>query len=148
VSVRTILLIEDNPDDEALIVRSLRRNSIVNPIHVARDGAEALEYLFRDPAAPGPGIILLDLRLPKVDGLEILRQIRATPATKTLPVAVLTSSEDEMDALVSQGCGADAILAKPLEFQDFRDVLQTLGLESLIAGPQSGSTEASSPERE
>ena len=106
------MLIEDNPDDEALIVRSLRRNSIVNPIHVARDGAEALEYLFRDPAAPGPGIILLDLRLPKVDGLEILRQIRATPATKTLPVAVLTSSEDEMDALVSQGCGADAILAK------------------------------------
>ena len=88
--------------------------------------------------APGPGIILLDLRLPKVDGLEVSRQIRATRSDEALPVAVLTSSEDEMDALVSQGCGADAILAKPLEFQHFRDVLQALGLESLIAGRRAG----------
>ena len=137
-----ILLVEDNPDDEALTLRALKRNNILNEIIVAHDGAEALDHLFTDgraDAAP-PGLILLDLKLPKVDGLEVLRRIRADERTQFIPVVVLTSSKEQEDVLASYRGGANAYVRKPVKFSDFAEAVSTLGMFWLllnVAAPDS-----------
>ena len=135
---KTILLVEDNPDDEALTLRAFKKNKIMNEVAVARDGAEALDYLFcrgayasRDPGAL-PAITLLDLKLPKVDGLEVLKQIRANPSTRLLPVVVLTSSREEQDLINSYALGANSYIRKPVDFNQFIDAVRNLELYWLV----------------
>ncbi len=134
----TILLVEDNPDDKLLTLRALRRNHITNEVVVATDGAEALDYLFgagadadRDSAAL-PQVVLLDLKLPKVDGLEVLRRMRADQRTKLLPVVVLTNSSEEQDLIASYSLGANSYVRKPVESDDFNDAVRQLGLYWLM----------------
>jgi two-component system, response regulator len=134
----SILLVEDNPDDEALTLRAFRKNNVTNEVVVARDGAEALDYLFgtgtyanRDVTLP-PQVIILDLKLPKIDGLEVLRRIRATAQTKLLPVVILTSSNEERDRLESYGLGANSYVRKPVDFAAFVDAVRQLGLYWLL----------------
>jgi two-component system, response regulator len=131
---RTILLVEDNPDDEALTLRALRKNKILNEVTVAHDGAEALEILF--PAigsgAPSPGLILLDLNLPKVDGLEVLRRLQTDERTRLIPVVVLTSSKLEDDILASYRGGANGYVRKPVRFSEFAEAVSTLGMFWLL----------------
>jgi two-component system response regulator len=131
---RPILLIEDNPDDQALTLRALRKNNIVNEVNVAHDGAKALEVLFPDDSADVtvPGLILLDLKLPKVDGLEVLRRIRADKRTEIVPVVVLTSSKEQEDILDSYQSGANGYVRKPVNFSDFSDAVSTLGMFWLL----------------
>ena len=131
---RPILLVEDNPDDVALTLRALKKNNILNPINVATDGAEALKILFdADHADPtGPGLILLDLKLPKVDGLEVLHRIRGDERTKLVPVVVLTSSKLEEDILSSYRNGANAYVRKPVNFAEFAEAIKTVGLFWLL----------------
>jgi two-component system, response regulator len=114
MSNKTILLVEDNPDDEMLTLRALKKNNILNEVTVARDGAQAIEYLFSGPSAslPLPGIILLDLQLPRVDGLEVLRRIRADERTQAIPVVVLTSSKLQEDIIESYRDGANGLCTK------------------------------------
>ncbi|MCP4244826.1 MAG: response regulator [bacterium] len=126
----TILLVEDNPDDEVLTVRELQKQHIVNEIIVVRDGVEALEYLFgtgqyawRD-VRDFPTVVLLDLKLPKVDGLEVLRRIRADDRTKHLPVVVLTSSDDQRDVVESYRLGANSYVCKPVNFNQFQEAVR------------------------
>jgi two-component system response regulator len=127
---RSILLVEDSPDDEALTLRAMKKNHIMNDITVAHDGAEALEFLFPgDGAADGatlPGLVLLDLKLPKVDGLEVLRRIRADQRTAIVPVVVLTSSKEQEDILDSYHSGANGYVRKPVTFAGFSDAVNTL----------------------
>jgi two-component system, response regulator len=125
-----ILLIEDNPDDVALTLRALKRNNIANQVTVASDGAEALELLTAE--GPVPGLILLDLKLPKVDGLEVLRRIRAGDRTAIIPVVVLTSSSLEEDIIASYRNGANAYVRKPVKFSDFVEAISTLGVFWLL----------------
>jgi two-component system, response regulator len=127
---RPILLVEDNPDDEALTLRALKRNSIRNEVTVARDGAEALDILFPGDGAGGmlPGLILLDLKLPKVDGLEVLRRIRADTRTRIVPIVVLTSSRLDDDVLASYHSGANGYVRKPVNFAEFTAAVSTLGV--------------------
>jgi two-component system response regulator len=134
VTSRPILLVEDNPDDVALTLRALKKNNILNPISVATDGAEALKILFdADHADPtGPGLILLDLKLPKVDGLEVLHRIRGDERTKLVPVVVLTSSKLEEDILSSYRNGANAYVRKPVNFAEFAEAIKTVGLFWLL----------------
>lgn len=118
----TILLIEDNPDDEALTLRAIARNGIVNPVVVARDGVEAIEHLFpRDETRrqPLPAIILLDLKLPRIDGLEVLRRIRADAHTALLPVIILTTSSEPRDISQAYQLGANSYIRKPVDYQAF-----------------------------
>jgi two-component system response regulator len=129
-----ILLVEDNPGDEALILRAVKKHNIRNEVFVVRDGAEALDYLFargehsaRDPADL-PAVILLDLKLPKVDGLEVLRQIRSNEKTRFLPVVILTSSNEDKDRLDGYGLGANSYVQKPVDFTEFADAVRQLGL--------------------
>jgi two-component system response regulator len=131
---RSILLVEDNPDDEALTLRALRKNKILNDVTVARDGAEALSILLPEDGAGGllPGLVLLDLKLPKVDGLEVLRRIRADQRTKIVPVVVLTSSKLEDDVLASYRSGANGYVRKPVKFADFAEAVSTLGVFWLL----------------
>jgi two-component system, response regulator len=134
---RPILLVEDNVDDEALTVRAFAKNNIHNPIVVVRDGAEALDWLFRRGAhaARGtaePSVILLDLKLPKVDGLEVLAQIRATPATHLLPVVILTSSKEESDRLRGYELRANSYIRKPVDFTAFLEAVREIGLYWLV----------------
>jgi two-component system, response regulator len=131
---RAILLVEDNPDDVALTLRALKKNNILNKITVAHDGAEALELLFPDGSADAapPGLILLDLNLPKVDGLEVLGKIRADERTRLIPVVVLTSSKLDEDVIASYRNGANAYVRKPVQFSEFADAISTLGLFWLI----------------
>ena len=131
---RSILLVEDNPDDEALTLRALKKNNILNEVHVARDGADALEFLFRGDGASLtlPGLILLDLKLPKIDGLEVLRRIRADKRTKIIPVVVLTSSKLEDDVLASYQNGANSYVRKPVKFSDFAEAVRALGVFWLL----------------
>lgn len=131
---RSILLVEDNPDDEALTLRALRRNNIVNKVTVVRDGAEALEYLFADDRADIglPGLILLDLKLPKIDGLEVLRRIRADERTQIIPVVILTSSKLEDDVLAGYRHGANAYVRKPVKFADFSEAINAIGVFWLL----------------
>jgi CheY-like chemotaxis protein len=130
---RAILLVEDNPDDEALTLRALKKHNILNQVTVAHDGAEALDLLFTNGSiTPSPGLILLDLKLPKVDGLEVLRRIRADERTKIIPVVVLTSSKEQEDILASYGLGANAYVRKPVKFSEFTAAVSTLGLFWLL----------------
>jgi CheY-like chemotaxis protein len=131
---KVILLVEDNPDDEALTLRAFRKNNIQNEIVVARDGVEALDYLFSDGQADRslPQMVLLDLKLPKVDGMEVLRRIRATPSTKLLPVVILTSSREEIDLINGYSLGANSYIRKPVDFLQFMDAVRQLGLYWLV----------------
>ena len=131
---RSILLVEDNPDDEALTLRALKKNNIANDVTVARDGAEALGYLFPEDGASVtlPSLILLDLKLPKVDGLEVLRQIRADKRTQIAPVVILTSSKEQEDVLDGYQSGANGYVRKPVRFGDFSDAVTALGLFWLL----------------
>jgi two-component system response regulator len=133
---RMILLVEDNPDDEALTRRALAKNNIQNEIVVARDGAEALDCLFGTGQHEGrplaPELVLLDLKLPKVDGLEVLRRIRSHPQTRLLPVVILTSSLEEKDVISGYGLGANSYIRKPVDFGQFVESVRQLGLYWLI----------------
>ena len=135
---KTILLVEDNPDDELLTLRALRKNNLGNRVVVVRDGAEALEFLFatgrhegRDPAAP-PQVVLLDLKLPKLDGLEVLKRVRADERTRYVPVVVLTSSNEERDIVESYQLGANSYVRKPVDFNEFVRAARQLGLYWLL----------------
>ena len=135
---RIILLVEDNPRDEELTLRALRKSNVLNPVVVARDGVEALDYLFvrgayadRDPAAI-PQVVLLDLKLPKIDGLEVLRAMRAAPSTRLLPVVVLTSSIEEQDLIRSYSLGANSYVRKPVDFAQFVEAVRQLGVYWLV----------------
>ncbi len=133
-----ILLVEDNPDDEALTVRALKKNKIVNEVVVARDGLQALDYLFGQGAYVGrdsketPQVVLLDLKLPKLDGLEVLRRLRADDRTRLLPVVILTSSNEEQDRINGYGLGANSYVRKPVDFDAFVTATAQLGLYWLI----------------
>jgi two-component system, response regulator len=135
---KVILLVEDNPDDEALTLRALKKNNIKNEVVVAHDGAEALDYLFGKGAYAGrdirvmPQVILLDLKLPKVDGFEVLRKLRADERTKRLPVVILTSSNEEQDRISGYDLGANSYVRKPVEFPNFIEAVRQLGLYWLI----------------
>lgn len=135
---KTLVIVEDNPDDEALTARALRRNNIANPLVVLRDGAEALDYLFGSGAYAGrdprevPAVILLDLKLPKLDGLEVLQRLRADPRTRLIPVVILTSSVEEQDILSSYSLGANSYIRKPVEFEAFVQAARQLGLYWLV----------------
>ena len=135
-SQRMILLVEDNPDDEALTRRALAKNNIQNAVLVAHDGAEALDYLLGTGPHAGrpiaPEVILLDLKLPKVDGLEVLRRIRADDRTRLLPVVILTSSREERDLISGYGLGANSYIRKPVDFQQFVEAVRQLGLYWLV----------------
>ncbi|MBW4424964.1 MAG: response regulator [Nostoc desertorum CM1-VF14] len=129
-----ILLVEDNPDDEALTLRALKKNNIMNDVVVARDGVEALDYLFGKGAYADrdmnvmPHLILLDLKLPKMDGLEVLRHLRADDRTKILPVVILTSSKEEQDLINGYSLGANSYVRKPVDFSQFSESVRQLGL--------------------
>jgi len=125
-SLPPILLVEDNPDDERLTIRALRKGNIANEILVARNGEEALTMVLN--ANPLPSVVLLDLKLPKVDGLEVLRQIRANERTQRLPVAVLTSSSEESDIIESYKLGANSYVRKPVEIEKFSEAVRQLGM--------------------
>ncbi len=132
-----ILIVEDDPDDETLILRALKKHNIKNDINVARDGAEALDYLFKtgpyaDRDGGNPAIVLLDLKLPKIDGLEVLRRIRADEKTKLLPVVILTSSDEQEDMIRGYDLGANSYVRKPVEFEEFSDAVGRLGLYWLL----------------
>lgn len=135
---KVILLVEDNPNDEELTLRALKKSQILNPVVVVRDGAEALDYLFArgsyaDRAASQvPQVILLDLKLPKIDGLEVLKAIRADDRTKLLPVVVLTSSVEDKDLISSYGLGANSYVRKPVDFIQFVEAVKQLGLYWLV----------------
>jgi len=138
MSKKIILLVEDNPDDELLAIRALKKNNISNEVVVARDGVEALDYLFGTGAHAGrdmsvmPQIILLDLKLPKIDGLEVLRRLRNDERTKLLPVVVLTSSREEQDLTESYSLGANSYIRKPVNFAQFTEAIRQLGLYWLV----------------
>ncbi len=123
-----ILLVEDNPDDETLTRRALAKNNIQNEVRVTRDGAEALELL----QTVTPELVLLDLKLPKVDGLEVLRRIRADERTRLLPVVILTSSKEERDLVAGYGLGANSYIRKPVDFAQFVEPVRQLGLYWLV----------------
>ncbi|MCI0623408.1 MAG: response regulator [Acidobacteria bacterium] len=135
---RIILLVEDNPDDEALTLRALIQNKITNDVIVARDGAEALDYVFGTGPYAGrdlsimPQVVLLDLKLPKVDGLEVLRQLRTDNRTRLLPVVILTSSNEEKDLLNGYSLGANSYVRKPVVFAQFAEAVRQLGLYWLL----------------
>jgi CheY-like chemotaxis protein len=135
---KIIMLVEDNPDDEALTLRALKKNNIQNEVVVAHDGVEALDYLLvtgvyanRDPSLK-PVVILLDLKLPKVDGLEVLRRLRAEDRTKFIPVVVLTSSKEEQDLIHSYSFGCNSYIRKPVDFVQFVEAVRQLGLYWLV----------------
>ena len=135
---KIILLVEDNPDDVELTVRILKQNNVLNEVVVVNDGAEALDYLFGTGAYAGrdmsvmPTVILLDLRLPKIDGLEVLRKLRADERTKIIPVVVLTSSKEERDLVDSYSLGANSYVRKPLDSAEFENAVRQLGLFWLL----------------
>ncbi len=131
---KTILLVEDNPDDEALTLRALKKNNIFNEVTVARDGQEALDYFFGEGASerPAPTVLLLDLKLPKIDGLEVLRRIRADPRTSLQPIVILTSSKEEQDIVSGYSLGANSYIRKPVDFSQFMEAVRQLGLYWLV----------------
>ena len=135
---RLILLVEDNDDDVELTLRALRRNRVANRVDVVRDGAEALEYLFATGSYAGrdvrdtPNLVLLDLKLPKVGGLEVLERLRADPRTRRLPVVILTSSNVESDLARSYDLGANSYIRKPVDFTQFMEAVNQLGLYWLV----------------
>ena len=134
---KTILLVEDDPDDEALAVRALKQHRLTNDIVVVRDGVEVLDYLFctgpyatRDPEPPF--VVLLDLKLPKLDGLEVLRRLRSDDRTRFVPVVVLTSSDEEQDIMRGYSLGANSYVRKPIDFAQFSEAVRQLGLYWLL----------------
>jgi len=134
---KVILLVEDNPDDEALTLRAFAKNNIGNRIVVVRDGAEALDWLFKrgrhaERGEPEPQIVLLDLKLPKVDGLEVLRQMRDDPRTKLMPVVILTSSKEESDVLRGYELRANSYIRKPVDFARFVEAVREIGMYWLV----------------
>ncbi len=133
---KIILLVEDNPDDELLTTRALKKSNIANEVITAHDGVEALEYLFEtNPSGelqPLPAVILLDLKLPRVDGLEVLRRIRGNERTKRLPVVILTSSDEESDLVEGYQLGANSYVRKPVDFAEFSDAVKNVGLYWLL----------------
>ena len=136
-SEKVILLVEDNPDDEALTIRAFEKNHIRNPVVVLRDGAEAVDWLFARGAHAGrtpgdPQVVLLDLKLPKVDGLEVLQQLRANETTRLLPVVILTSSKEESDVIRGYQLHANSYIRKPVEFERFVDAVKEIGLYWLV----------------
>jgi two-component system response regulator len=144
---KMIMLVEDNPDDEELTLRALRKANIANEVFVARDGQEALDFLFgsgihanRDPRAM-PAVVLLDLKLPKLGGIEVLNRLRADPRTKLIPVVILTSSSEDEDMLKSYRSGANSYVRKPVEFSSFVNAVSQLGMYWLLLNqspPQGG----------
>ena len=137
-STKTLLLVEDNPDDEALTLRALRKVDVGHDVVVVRDGAEALDFLHGTGAHAGrdasllPQVVLLDLKLPKIDGLEVLRRIRADARTTVLPVVILTSSDEEQDRIRGYALGANSYVRKPVEFAQFADTVGQLGVYWLL----------------
>ncbi len=135
---KPILLVEDNPDDEALTLRALQKNNIRNEVIIVRDGEQALHYLFGEGAYAGrdvtqmPQVVLLDLKLPKISGLEVLRRLRATERTRFLPVVILTTSNEDQDRLQGYSLGANSYVRKPVEFYKFIEAVRQLGLYWLI----------------
>ncbi|NVB78128.1 MAG: response regulator [Kofleriaceae bacterium] len=138
MSERVIVLVEDNADDEELTLRALRKSNISNRVVVARDGAEALDYLLMRGQHDGrdqrevPQVVLLDLKLPKVDGLEVLRALRADPRTKALPIVILTSSAEDQDVIAGYRLGANSYIRKPVDFTQFVEAVRQLGLYWLV----------------
>lgn len=138
INNKTILLVEDNPDDEALTLRALKNNNILNEVNVVRDGAETLDYLFCQGAYAGrdaglqPAVTLLDLKLPKIDGLEVLKRLRADARTKLLPVVILTSSKEEQDLIAGYNLGANSYIRKPVDFTQFMEAVRQVGLYWLV----------------
>jgi two-component system response regulator len=147
---KMILLVEDNADDEALTLRAFEKNKITNDVVVVRDGAEALEWLFGEGQHANrdslhlPEVCLLDLKLPKIDGLEVLRRIRADERTKLMPVIILTTSEEESDRLAGYSLGANSYIRKPVDFHQFTEAVRQLGLYWLVLNespPEPGNLE-------
>ena len=130
-STKLILLVEDDPDHELLTIRALKKSNIANDVRVARDGEEALNLLFGENAIK-PQVVLLDLKLPKIDGLEVLRRIRQSDATRMLPVVVLTSSDEERDIVRSYQLGVNSYIRKPVNFTDFAEATRQLGMYWLV----------------
>jgi two-component system response regulator len=139
---KVILLVEDNPDDVELTLRAFKKNNMKNPVVVARDGQEALDYLRGEGAFAGrdpnsvPQLILLDLKLPKVGGLEVLRDLRANPITKRVPVVILTSSREEEDLRTGYDYGVNSYVRKPVDFTEFNEAVRQLGLYWLLLNQQ------------
>jgi len=137
-SDKYILLVEDNPDDEALTLRALKKNNISNTVHVVRDGVEALDFLFcRENYADRdithrPQLILLDLKLPRMDGLEVLKELRENNNTSVLPVVILTTSNEDKDIVSSYELGANSFIRKPVDFDQFMEAVRQLGLYWLV----------------
>lgn len=135
---KVILLAEDNPDDVALTLRALKKSNILNEVVVANDGVEALDYLFATGKYAGkdpdvlPSVILLDLKMPKIDGLEVLRRLRADERTKFLPVVILTSSKEEQDIIAGYKLGANSYIRKPVDFIQFSESVKQLGMYWLL----------------
>jgi two-component system, response regulator len=147
---QVILLVEDNPDDEALTLRALKKNNIENKVVVARDGVEAIDYLFgtgtyagRDPCDL-PQIVLLDLKLPKMNGFEVLTKLRGNPRTKLLPVIILTSSKEQKDLALGYGLGANSYVRKPVDFEQFVEAVKQLALYWLVLNERPPSASANS----
>src|SRR3954470_12098213 len=134
---RVILLVEDNRDDEELTLRALAKSKITNPVVVVRDGVEALDWMLRRGSHRNrgdevPQVVLLDLKLPKIDGLEVLRELRANDATKLVPIVILTSSVEEQDLIRGYGLGANSYIRKPVDFTQFVEAVRQLGLYWLV----------------
>jgi len=130
-----ILLVEDNPDHVELILRALRENNLLNQVHVVTNGEEALDFLYQRGKyanAPRPGLILLDIKLPRVDGIEVLRRIKADPELRSIPTVMLTTSAGEQEIVESYSCGANSYIVKPLDFDQFVKAIKTLKLYWLV----------------
>ncbi len=125
---RYVLLVEDNPDDEALILRSLKKSGVINEVAIERDGAAAVDFLLGPESRPLPAVVLLDLKLPKLDGLEVLRRLRDDERTRRLPVVILTSSREEQDIVNGYEVGCNSYVRKPVEFEEFVRAIGSLGL--------------------
>ena len=133
-----ILLVEDNPNDVELTLHALKKSHLTNRIHVVRDGEEAIKFFFDNPnndpnrKIPGPKVVLLDLKLPKVDGMEVLKRLKNDPATKSIPVVVLTSSNEDRDILETYKLGVNSYIVKPVDFAKFVEAMRTLGMYWLM----------------
>jgi len=145
-----ILLVEDDPADAEMTLRALRRNNLANRVHWVKDGAEALEYMFRSGAYAGrdpshaPRLVMLDIKMPKVDGIEVLRRLKADPATRTVPVVVMTSSNEEQDVIETYRLGVNSYIVKPVQFDVFLETVAKIGLYWVLTNRVPHSTADSS----